>query len=78
MNNILEFLEATAARRDKLNALGLTALHFVSGNGTDLRIGLAEGALFEGAASTTPAGQKFIGGWTGSSMAPSPMSSTGT
>ena len=53
-------IEATAARRDKLNALGLTALHFVSGNGTDLQIGLAEGALFEGAASTTPAGQKFI------------------
>lgn len=55
-----EHIKATGARRDKLNALGLTELHIISANGTDLRIGLAEGAVFEGAESTTPSGQQFI------------------
>ena len=50
----------TSARRDKLNAMGLTELHFTSSNGTDLRVGLAQGAVFEGAASLTPAGQQFV------------------
>lgn len=55
-----EHVTATSARRDKLNAMGLTELHFTSSNGTDLRVGLAEGAIFEGAASLTPSGQQFI------------------
>lgn len=55
-----QHVAATAKRRDKLNAMGLTELHFTSANGTDLRVGLAEGAIFEGAASRTPSGQQFI------------------
>lgn len=49
-----------ARRRDQLNAMELTALHFTSQNGTDLTIGLADTARWEGAKSTTPDGQAFL------------------
>jgi len=46
--------------KDRLNELDLDTLHYTSANGTDLTIGLADGARWEGASSTTPAGQVFI------------------
>ena len=49
-----------ARRRETLNRLGLRSLHFESGNGTDLTVGLAEGAVWEGGGSVTPGGQQFI------------------
>ncbi len=50
----------TAARRDRLNELGLDSLHFTSSNGTDLVIGLAEEHLWEGAAGLAENGVEFI------------------
>ena len=55
-----QHIETCTAMKEKLNALNLRSLHFTSGNGTDLTVGLAEGAVWEGAASTTPQGQRFI------------------
>ncbi len=53
-------VEKTSARRDRMNALDIDRLHFVSANGTDLVIGLAEDAVWEGASSKTPEGYSFI------------------
>lgn len=48
------------AWRDRMNALELDSLHLTSRNGTNLSIGLAEDAVWEGAQSKTPAGVPFI------------------
>lgn len=48
------------AWRDRMNALDLDSLHLTSSNGTNLSIGLAEDAVWEGAQSKTPAGVPFI------------------
>lgn len=48
------------ACRDKLNTLQLDSVRLQSANGTDLTIGLAEDAVWEGAQSLTPEGYKFI------------------
>ena len=50
----------TAARRDQLNAWKLDRVRMRSANGTDLTVGLAEGAIWEGAKSLTPEGYEFI------------------
>lgn len=50
----------TTARKDKLNAMQLDYIHLKSENGTDLKIGLAQKAIWEGAQSETPKGYKFI------------------
>lgn len=50
----------TAARRDRLNALGLDRVRFQSANGTDLTVGLAEDAVWEGACATAENGTVFI------------------
>lgn len=50
----------TAARRDRLNGWRLDRVHIVSGNGTDLTVGLAEDAVWEGAASRSEGGVEFI------------------
>lgn len=50
----------TTARKDRLNALDLASIHLTSANGTDLTVGLAEGAVWEGAASTAQNGADFI------------------
>ena len=55
-----EHVAALAARRDKLNALGLTRVRLVTPEGTDLTVGLADEAVWSGANSTTPAGADFI------------------
>lgn len=55
-----EHVDKTTERRDKLNALALDRLHFESKNGTDLTVGLADGAVWEGAKSVTPEGYEFI------------------
>ena len=53
-------IDTCTAMKEKLNALSLCSLRFTGGNGTDLTVGLAEGAVWEGAASLTPQGQQFI------------------
>ena len=44
---------------DKLNALGLAALEYKSGNGTDLRVGLIDGAKFIAGRKKTVSGEHF-------------------
>lgn len=53
-------IAATMRRRDRLNELQLDSLHFTSPRGTDLTVGLAEDAVWEGAQSKTPEGYTFI------------------
>lgn len=53
-------VEKMVACRDKLNRLELESIRLCSKNGTDLTIGLADGAMWEGAQSETPTGQTFI------------------
>lgn len=55
-----EHVAKTSARRDRLNAWKLDRVRMRSANGTDLTVGLAEGAVWEGAKSTTPEGYEFI------------------
>lgn len=55
-----EHVAKTAARRDQLNAWKLDRVRMRSANGTDLTVGLAEGAVWEGAKSLTPEGYEFI------------------
>lgn len=46
--------------RDKMNALDLQSVHFTSSNGTDLTVGLADGARWESAMSTSERGTVFL------------------
>ena len=46
-----EHVAKTAARRDQLNAWQLDYVHITSSNGTDLKVGLAQDATWEGASS---------------------------
>ncbi len=55
-----EHIAKTMARRDRMNELKIDTLHFTSQNGTDLKIGLADDAIWEGAQSSTPEGYTFI------------------
>lgn len=55
-----EHVDATAARRDKLNELGLVRVRMTTPEGTDLTVCLADDAVWAGANSTTPAGATFI------------------
>ena len=50
----------TKARRDRMNALELDRIHMTSSNGTDLTVGLADDATWEGASSKTDGGIEFI------------------
>ena len=55
-----EHLDRLSALRDKMNALDLESVHFESANGTDLTVGLAEGAVWESAASKSEKGVVFL------------------
>jgi aminopeptidase len=46
--------------RDKMNELDLESVHFRSSNGTDLTVGLAEGAHWESAVSKSERGVTFL------------------
>ena len=46
-----EHVAKTKARRDQLNAWQLESVHMTSSNGTDLTVGLADDATWEGASS---------------------------
>lgn len=46
--------------RNAVNEMNLESIHMTSSNGTDLTVGLAEGAIWEGADSKTPKGYDFI------------------
>ena len=49
-----------SARRDRLNEWQLDSVHLQSANGTNLTIGLADDAVWEGASSKTDRGFEFI------------------
>lgn len=53
-------VEKLGRLRDTLNELDLASVHFTSGNGTDLTVGLADGHRWESAASLDDRGTKFI------------------
>ena len=55
-----EHVAKTKARRDQLNAWQLDSVHMTSANGTDLTVGLAEDATWEGASSVGENGVEFI------------------
>ena len=55
-----EHVAKTKARRDQLNAWDLQSVHLQSANGTDLVIGLADDATWEGASSVSERGVEFI------------------
>lgn len=55
-----EHVAKTTARRDQLNAWNLASVHFTSGNGTDLVVGLADDAVWEGASAKAENGAVFI------------------
>lgn len=48
------------ALRDRMNGYAFASLHFTSGNGTDLTVGLADGAHWESAASLDDRGTPFV------------------
>ncbi len=47
-------------RRDMLNSLDLSRLHFTAGNGTDLVVGLANRRIWEGVSEPSEKGYEFI------------------
>lgn len=53
-------LERLGALRSKLNELDLASVRFKSSNGTDLTVGLADGALWESAESVSEKGVSFL------------------
>lgn len=55
-----EHVARTKVRRDQLNAWQLDHIRMTSSNGTDLTIGLAEDATWEGASSVAENGTEFI------------------
>lgn len=55
-----EHIRRMSARRDHMNELGLDSVRLQSANGTDLVVGLAEDAVWEGAQAQTPEGYRFI------------------
>ena len=55
-----EHVARTKARRDQLNAWQLESVHMTSSNGTDLTVGLADDATWEGASSVGENGVEFI------------------
>ena len=55
-----EHVARTKARRDRMNELNLDRIRMTSANGTDLTVGLAEDAIWEGASSKTESGIEFI------------------
>lgn len=55
-----EHVARSTARKQRLNALDLESIHLTSANGTDLTVGLADGAVWEGASSIAENGAEFI------------------
>lgn len=53
-------LDRLGSLRDKMNALDLASVHFESANGTDLTVGLADGARWESASSVSEKGVVFL------------------
>lgn len=53
-------MDKLSACRDQLNAWDLESVRFQSANGTDLTVGLADGAVWDAANGHTPQGYSFI------------------
>lgn len=57
--NWKKYTDAQTARRQHLNKLELTEVHFTSKNGTDLYVGLAEDCVWGGGKDITTGGKEF-------------------
>lgn len=55
-----EHVSKITASRDKINELDLESVHMTNSRGTDLIVGLADDAIWEGAASKSEKGYEFI------------------
>ena len=53
-------LDRLKTLQNKMNALDLESVHFESANGTDLTVGLADGAVWESASSVSEKGYVFL------------------
>ena len=53
-------LDRLKTLQNKMNALDLESVHFESSNGTDLTVGLADGAVWESASSVSEKGYVFL------------------
>ena len=60
VQNWRDFSKQRSVRRDKINDMHLTQLHFESGNGTDLYVGLADDCLWGGVSELNEKGVEFI------------------
>lgn len=60
VENWKKYAEERAARRDRINEMKLTEVHFESSNGTDLRVGLADDRIWGGVSEYSEAGVEFI------------------
>jgi aminopeptidase len=58
--NWLDYARTAAKRRDRINEMKLTEVHFESSNGTDLYVGLAEDRLWGGVSEYSEKGVEFI------------------
>ena len=58
--NWKDYAEKAAFRRDRINAMKLTEVHFESSNGTDLYVGLADDRLWGGVSEYSEAKVEFI------------------
>jgi len=58
--NWKEYAKTAAVRRDRINEMKLTQLHFESENGTDLYVGLADERIWGGVSEYSEKGVEFI------------------
>ncbi len=58
--NWKKYAEDRSARRDRINEMKLTEVHFESSNGTDLYVGLADDRIWGGVSEYSEAGVEFI------------------
>ena len=58
--NWLDYARTAAKRRDRINEMKLTEVHFESANGTDLYVGLADDRLWGGVSEYSEGGVEFI------------------
>ena len=60
VENWKAYAKARSVRRDKINSLRLTEVHFESSNGTDLHVGLAEDRIWGGVSEYSERNVEFI------------------
>ena len=60
VENWKEYARTAATRRDRINEMKLTQVHFESANGTDLYVGLADDRIWGGVSEYSEKGVEFI------------------